>query len=150
MDSPRVIGYLLEKLEGRHPCSLEGVPLCRSVLNTFHTMTGCVHGDANRNNFIIKPDGSAALILDFERAEEEENEKWMVEELEMLEPMQEDEEAKQEMGAEKWGEEVLRGEIELMAPLSEEDELRRDEVGMDEWIEERVKEQMRKGRTNTK
>jgi tRNA A-37 threonylcarbamoyl transferase component Bud32 len=131
-----VIGYLFEKVEGRHATSISDLPLYRTVLAKLHASTGCVHRDANRNNFIIR--GSAALIFDFERAEEESEE--MQEELETLEQMmKEDEETKLKTGNEGWKEQILREEVEVMAPLTEEEEMRRDEVGEDDWIEERIK-----------
>lgn len=141
----RVIGYLLENVEGPCATSLNDLPLCRSVLEKFHTTTGCIDGDANCNNFIIKPDRSAALILDFERAEEgNENMAWELETLEQM--MKEDEETRQEIRETGCEEQVLREEIEVMAPLSEKDGLTMDKVGMDEWIEERLRERLRQGR----
>ncbi len=140
---PRPIGYLLEKIEGRNANSLSDFPLCRSLLRKFHNATGCAHGDPNRNNFIIKPDGLGAVIYDFEFANErgEDRRMWEIDNLERN--MREDEESKQEMGEVEWKEECLKEEIGDMAPMSEEDELRRDELGVDEWIAEKVRERLR-------
>jgi hypothetical protein len=143
MGSRRPIGYLLEKLEGRHATSLSDFPLCRATLEKFHKATGCVHGDPNCYNFMIKPDGSAALVFDFERSEER-NEDRMRREIDNFEAnMKEDEDAKQDMGEVKWREHCLQEQLEVAAPMSEEDELRLDEMGEDEWVAEKVRERLR-------
>jgi hypothetical protein len=144
----RVIGYLLEKIEGRPVTSLADIPLCRSVLEKFHKATGHIHGDAHHRNFMIRLDGSAAVTFDFEFAwEEEEESEEMAEDLELLERiMKEDEQAKLEIGEIRWQEQVLIERMARMAPVSEEEELRRDELGVDEWVMERVREAMREGR----
>lgn len=62
----RVIGFLLEKIpDGRHaePADLE---MCKAALRRFHEL-GFVHGDCNKYNFIIRPDGQVVLI-DFDKA----------------------------------------------------------------------------------
>ncbi len=139
----RPIGYLLEKLEGRHATSLADFPLCRSLLETFQRATGYMHGDPNCNNFIIKLDGLSTMIFDFERAQERDQDT-LTWEIEMFEEnMREDEESKQEIGEAKWRENCLREQLEVVAPMSEEDELRMDELGEDEWVAEKVRQQLR-------
>lgn len=62
----RVIGFLLEKIpDGRHaePADLE---ICKAALRRFHGL-GFVHGDCNKYNFILRPDGQVVLI-DFDKA----------------------------------------------------------------------------------
>ncbi|KJK68704.1 Lipopolysaccharide kinase Kdo/WaaP family protein [Aspergillus parasiticus SU-1] len=60
----RVVGFVLEKLEGRHG-GIEDLSVCKALLQRFHGL-GLLHGDGNRYNFIIQQ-GSAKLI-DFERS----------------------------------------------------------------------------------
>lgn len=62
----RVIGFLLEKIpDGRNaePADLE---ICQEALRRSHEL-GYVHGDCNKYNFIIRPDGEVVLI-DFDKA----------------------------------------------------------------------------------
>jgi predicted Ser/Thr protein kinase len=61
----RVMGILLEKVpDGRtaEPADLER---CKAALRRFHKL-GYLHGDCNKYNFIIRPDG--VVLLDFEKA----------------------------------------------------------------------------------
>ncbi|GAB1197577.1 hypothetical protein BDV32DRAFT_160991 [Aspergillus pseudonomiae] len=60
----RVIGILLEKLEG-HEANIEDLSACVSVLKKLHSI-GILHGDVNRYNFIIQND--TARLIDFERS----------------------------------------------------------------------------------
>ena len=60
----RVVGFVLEKLEGRHGC-IEDLSTCQAILQSFHGL-GLLHGDVNRYNFIIQQ-GSTKLI-DFEHS----------------------------------------------------------------------------------
>ncbi|KAI5868501.1 alpha-galactosidase A [Durotheca rogersii] len=65
-EAGRVIGFLLEKVpDGRNaePADLE---ICEAALRRFHAL-GFVHGDCNKYNFIICPDGQVVLI-DFDKA----------------------------------------------------------------------------------
>jgi predicted Ser/Thr protein kinase len=65
-EAGRVIGFLLEKIpDGRNaePADLE---ICEATLRRFHAL-GFVHGDCNKYNFIIRPDGRVFLI-DFDKA----------------------------------------------------------------------------------
>ncbi|KAK0712321.1 alpha-galactosidase A [Apiosordaria backusii] len=65
-EAGRVIGFLLEKIpDGRHaePADLE---ICKVALRRFHGL-GFVHGDCNKYNFIIRPNGQVVLI-DFDKA----------------------------------------------------------------------------------
>lgn len=61
----RVMGFLLEKVEGR-PAEPEDIPACEVALRGLHSL-GLIHGDVNRYNFIVNVDGSARMI-DFEHA----------------------------------------------------------------------------------
>lgn len=65
-EAGRVIGFLLEKIrDGRNaePADLE---ICKAALRRFHAL-GFVHGDCNKYNFIIRPDGQV-VIIDFDKA----------------------------------------------------------------------------------
>ena len=65
-EAGRVIGFLLEKIrDGRNaePADLE---ICKAALRRFHAL-GFVHGDCNKYNFIIRPDGQV-IIIDFDKA----------------------------------------------------------------------------------
>ncbi|KAE8396976.1 hypothetical protein BDV37DRAFT_292852 [Aspergillus pseudonomiae] len=64
-ENGRVIGILLEKLEGRE-ANIKDLPACISVLKQLHTI-GIHHGDVNRYNFIVQND--AARLIDFERSQ---------------------------------------------------------------------------------
>lgn len=65
-EAGRVMGFVLEKIpDGRNaePADLE---VCEAALRRFHAL-GYVHGDCNKYNFIICPDGRVVLI-DFDKA----------------------------------------------------------------------------------
>jgi hypothetical protein len=61
----RVIGFLLEKLEGHH-ASIEHLSRCEEVLGRLH-QSGLLHGDVNRYNFVIG-EGWTKMI-DFEKCQ---------------------------------------------------------------------------------
>lgn len=61
----RVIGFLLEKVEGRQP-NISDLHICQRALQRLHDR-GVLHGDVNRHNFIIPP-GIEAVLIDFEKA----------------------------------------------------------------------------------
>ncbi|RFU30062.1 hypothetical protein B7463_g6279, partial [Scytalidium lignicola] len=69
----RVIGLLLEKIDGRM-AGIDDLARCNEVLGRFHN-TGLVHGDINRNNFIVSDDG--IRIIDFEHSIPSQDEKLM-------------------------------------------------------------------------
>lgn len=56
----RVIGILLEKVQGRS-AGIDDLPQCLAVLKRLHSMR-ILHGDCNRHNFIIRPEGEATVI----------------------------------------------------------------------------------------
>ncbi|KAJ5808594.1 hypothetical protein N7474_009863 [Penicillium riverlandense] len=60
----RVIGFMLEKLEGRE-ANIKDLSSCRSALQRLHDI-GILHGDVNRYNFIIQND--TARLIDFEKS----------------------------------------------------------------------------------
>ncbi|KAK6496140.1 hypothetical protein TWF481_002164 [Arthrobotrys musiformis] len=60
----RVIGFLMEKLEGRH-ATIADLPACKEVVGRLHAL-GILHGDLNKHNFLIT--GKDARIIDFETA----------------------------------------------------------------------------------
>lgn len=61
----KVIGLLIEKLEGRS-AGIGDIVACRKALKTLHTL-GFIHGDVHRYNFIITEAG--ARLIDFEDME---------------------------------------------------------------------------------
>ncbi|KAI1148380.1 alpha-galactosidase A [Nemania diffusa] len=71
-ENGRVIGFLMEKLEGRFAC-LDDLPRCAALLRRLHGLgdLGLVHGDVNRYNFIVEEghDGCVRLV-DFEHAQD--------------------------------------------------------------------------------
>ena len=138
---PRVIGFLLQKVEGHHALSLSDFPLCLAALQKFHAATGCVHGDANRGNFIIiEPDCSKALIIDFSFSHEGDKDNMQSEARILEECMREDDESKRDIGEENFLKEDLRDRVGSMKPMTEEEDRRRAEIGVDAWVEEKIEE----------
>ncbi|KAH8812560.1 alpha-galactosidase A [Xylogone sp. PMI_703] len=62
----RVMGMLIEKLEGRRAC-VEDISACEDIVRRVHTL-GIVHGDLNRYNFIVNEEKRAVHLIDFENA----------------------------------------------------------------------------------
>jgi predicted Ser/Thr protein kinase len=60
----RVMGFLIEKVEGRHGYIGDLEP-CQEVTKRLHSL-GIVHGDLNRHNFIVSP--ADVTLIDFENA----------------------------------------------------------------------------------
>lgn len=65
VEHDRVVGMLLEKIEGRHP-GIEDLEICQAELKRLH-QAGFLHGDLNKHNIVIR-DGKAVLI-DFQTTE---------------------------------------------------------------------------------
>ena len=63
-EGERVIGFLLQKLHGRH-ASYADLQLCQTVLSNLHSL-GIQHGDVNKHNFLDQ--SSRAYLIDFETA----------------------------------------------------------------------------------
>ncbi|TVY83328.1 hypothetical protein LSUE1_G001753 [Lachnellula suecica] len=61
----RVIGFLIEKVEGRHATHSD-LLACQAIVGQLHGM-GVLHGDLNKHNFLISERG--AVLIDFETAE---------------------------------------------------------------------------------
>jgi predicted Ser/Thr protein kinase len=73
-ENGRGVGMLLEYIDGRRPAK-EDLNACTSVLDQLHCL-GMIHGDINRDNFVVKM--RKAILLDFEncrRGTEEERKK---------------------------------------------------------------------------
>ncbi|KAJ4328632.1 hypothetical protein N0V84_000991 [Fusarium piperis] len=71
-ENGRVMGFLMEKLEGRFACS-DDLPQCAALLRRLHRLgdMGLVHGDVNRYNFIIEEnDPGHVRLVDFEHAQD--------------------------------------------------------------------------------
>ena len=62
----RVIGFLLEKIQDGRNAEPADLQICEAALRRFHGL-GFLHGDCNKYNFIIRPDGQVVLI-DFDKA----------------------------------------------------------------------------------
>ncbi|OBT62781.1 hypothetical protein VE03_07676 [Pseudogymnoascus sp. 23342-1-I1] len=82
-ENGRVIGMLLEKLEGDY-ASIDDLPACREALKNIYLMN-MVHGDVNRYNFIVDRSKKPVHVrlVDFEHAEPYEESK-ALEELQSL------------------------------------------------------------------
>lgn len=65
-ENGRVIGFLLEKIEGTY-ASLSDLPLCAAALKTLHSM-GIAHGDVNKHNFVVERETRQVKLIDFEHA----------------------------------------------------------------------------------
>jgi predicted Ser/Thr protein kinase len=76
----RIMGFVLEKVAGR-PVSIDDLDVCEAALKKLHEL-GCLHGDANRYNFLITEEG--VKLLDFERLEENGSLELMQKKLESL------------------------------------------------------------------
>ncbi|OBT64205.1 hypothetical protein VE03_06830 [Pseudogymnoascus sp. 23342-1-I1] len=61
-EEERVIGFLMEELQGRHP-GVGDLRACGEAVEKLHGV-GVVHGDLNRYNIIIR--GNVAKLIDFE------------------------------------------------------------------------------------
>jgi hypothetical protein len=80
-EGERVIGFLLQRVAGRHarPTDLQ---LCRTVVSNLHSL-GIYHGDLNKHNFLIQP--SRAYLIDFEASRKVSNQQLLISELNGLE-----------------------------------------------------------------
>lgn len=69
-ENGRVIGFLIEKLEGRVAC-LDDLTQCAALLKRLHGL-GLVHGDVNRYNFIVEEccRGCVVRLVDLEHAQD--------------------------------------------------------------------------------
>ncbi|KAL3471050.1 hypothetical protein BJX99DRAFT_263665 [Aspergillus californicus] len=79
-ESGRIMGFLLEKIEGRHAC-IQDLEICEAALGKLHEL-GFLHGDANGYNFLIAEGG--VKLLDFERLQGNASPELMHKELEGL------------------------------------------------------------------
>ena len=66
-EGDRVIGFLLEKLEGKRHADISDLHECETALHRLHNL-GLLHGDVNRHNFLVNHDG--IKLIDFERFQE--------------------------------------------------------------------------------
>ncbi|KAL5347507.1 hypothetical protein ACLOAV_007819 [Pseudogymnoascus australis] len=77
----RVIGFLVEYVEGHHP-SISDLPACEAIVKRLHGL-GILHGDLNKHNFFISERG--AILIDFETAKQSDDTEGMGREVEGLE-----------------------------------------------------------------
>ncbi|KAI1184140.1 alpha-galactosidase A [Nemania serpens] len=71
-ENGRVMGFLMEKLEGRPACS-DDLAQCAALLKRLHGLgdLGLVHGDINRYNFIVEErPRSCVRLVDFSHAQD--------------------------------------------------------------------------------
>lgn len=61
----RVIGFLMEHVQGAAVAELGDLDACRAALARLHSL-GIKHGDVNKNNFLLQ--GRKVTIVDFETA----------------------------------------------------------------------------------
>ncbi|KAI9748212.1 MAG: hypothetical protein M4579_007286 [Chaenotheca gracillima] len=78
----RVIGFLMEKVVGRH-AGIEDLEACRIAVKKLH-QEGIYHGDLNKHNFLVSSDREICLI-DFETARKGKDQQPMDRELSDLE-----------------------------------------------------------------
>lgn len=63
----RVVGFLVENIDGASPATLDDLGACRTALSRLHLL-GIQHGDVNRNNFLVQRPEGKVTIIDFEEA----------------------------------------------------------------------------------
>lgn len=63
----RVMGFLLEKVQGHDSASINDLRECELTLKRFHAL-GLLHGDVNRYNFLVG--NRSVKLIDFERSQE--------------------------------------------------------------------------------
>ncbi|XMA20651.1 hypothetical protein WAI453_013442 [Rhynchosporium graminicola] len=64
----RVMGMLIEKLEGRR-ARIEDISACEAIVKRLHTL-GIVHGDLNRHNLVVDEQSGIVRLIDFENAKD--------------------------------------------------------------------------------
>ncbi|KAK2051998.1 alpha-galactosidase A [Colletotrichum caudatum] len=79
-ENGRIVGFLLEKIEGRS-ASFQDLSSCETALENLHKLR-LIHGDVNRYNFIVTEEG--VKLIDFERFQENASSESMSEELRRL------------------------------------------------------------------
>ena len=80
-EGERVIGFLLQKVQGRHAESAD-LELCRIAVSNLHDL-GIHHGDLNKHNFLVQP--TRAYLIDFEGSAKTDDRKALELELKGLE-----------------------------------------------------------------
>ncbi|MCJ1364738.1 hypothetical protein MMC16_003854 [Acarospora aff. strigata] len=80
-EEERTIGFLLEKVEGRH-ATIDDLAACRAAVSKLHNL-GILHGDLNKHNILIS--SSRVVLIDFETARKSEDRAAMDQELHDLE-----------------------------------------------------------------
>ncbi|KAG4413853.1 hypothetical protein IFR04_012997 [Cadophora malorum] len=77
----RVIGFLIESVEGRH-ATVSDLDACKAIVRELHGL-GILHGDLNKHNFLISERG--VVMIDFETAKKSKDGEAMEKELMGLE-----------------------------------------------------------------
>lgn len=80
----RVMGLLVEKVEGMREAGIEDLERCKAVLESFHAL-GMVHGNVNRNSFLVPVDDDGQVrLIDFGWSQVSEDADAMRKEIESL------------------------------------------------------------------
>ena len=82
LEEERVIGFVMERVEGAEHAGPGDVERCRRALGRLHAL-GIRHGDVNRHNFLVR--GKEVTLIDFDCAEVCRDEGVLAQELESLE-----------------------------------------------------------------
>ena len=81
MEEERVIGFLLERVEGHH-AGINDLLHCQTAVAKLHRL-GISHGDLNRHNFLVSSE--RAYLVDFETAKKVDDQPTLDQELQELE-----------------------------------------------------------------
>ncbi|KAI0868672.1 hypothetical protein GGS24DRAFT_513036 [Hypoxylon argillaceum] len=81
-EAGRVIGFILENINGAQTAGPEDLNACQATLARLHSL-GIKHGDINKHNFLVR-DGKAVLV-DFETARKSDDREELEEEYRRLE-----------------------------------------------------------------
>ncbi|KAH7336266.1 alpha-galactosidase A [Rhexocercosporidium sp. MPI-PUGE-AT-0058] len=68
IENGRVMGMLIEKLEGRR-ANIEDISACEAAVKRLHAV-GVLHGDVNRHNFVVDEQSGVVRLIDFENAKD--------------------------------------------------------------------------------
>ncbi|KAL8790089.1 MAG: hypothetical protein Q9213_000791 [Squamulea squamosa] len=77
MEGGRVIGFLLQRLNGHH-AGIEDLARCEDVVRKLHSLD-ILHGDLNRHNFLVSAD--QVVLIDFETSTKSQDDGKKAEEL---------------------------------------------------------------------
>lgn len=81
-EAGRVIGFVMEVVEGSRTAEAWDLPACRAALARLHAL-GLKHGDINKHNFLVR--AGQAVIIDFETTRQCRSKEELREEMRRLE-----------------------------------------------------------------